>query len=203
MPNDNGNFAGRVAFVTGAATGIGRAAALAFASKGASVVAADLSEQGNQETARRIEKAGGRALAVKCDVSRAALEKAAETFGRLDFAFNNAGVEQPITNTRHMGRYSPAGRRMLTMPMNATKKKTTQSVLLVQMRAESRSRYCRQSARLLVQAACPPPRRQSPTGRAAGSMTSTLSPPGHDRCHDEAWGGRSHPNCPQASSAPP
>ena len=102
MSNDNGGFAGRVAFVTGAANGIGRAAAVAFASKGASVVAADLFEQGNQETARMIENAGGRALAVKCDVSRdndvkAALEKAAETFGRLDFAFNNAGVEQPIT----------------------------------------------------------------------------------------------------------
>jgi NAD(P)-dependent dehydrogenase (short-subunit alcohol dehydrogenase family) len=102
MPNDNRSFAGRVAFVTGAANGIGRAAALAFASKGASVVAADLAEQANQETARMIEKAGGRALAVKCDVSRdndvsAVLEKAVATFGRLDFAFNNAGVEQPIT----------------------------------------------------------------------------------------------------------
>ena len=102
MPNDSGSFAGKVAFVTGAANGIGRAAALAFAREGASVVVADISEQGNQETARMIEEAGGRALAVKCDVSRgddvkAALEKTVETFGRLDFAFNNAGVEQPIT----------------------------------------------------------------------------------------------------------
>lgn len=102
MPNDQGSFAGKVAFVTGAANGIGRAAALAFAREGASVVAADVSEQGNQETVRLIEEAGGRALAVRCDVSRAedvkaALEKTAETFGRLDFAFNNAGVEQPIT----------------------------------------------------------------------------------------------------------
>ena len=53
-------------------------------------------------TARMIEEAGGRALAIKCDESRdndvkAALEKTIETFGRLDFAFNNAGVEQPIT----------------------------------------------------------------------------------------------------------
>ena len=102
MTTDNESFAGRVAFVTGAANGIGRAAALAFASKGASVVAADISEQGNQETVRMIEKAGGSALAVKCDVSlntdvETALEKLVETFGRLDFAFNNAGVEQPIT----------------------------------------------------------------------------------------------------------
>ena len=73
MPNDSGGFAGKVAFVTGAANGIGRAAALAFAREGASVVVADVSEQGNQETARMIEQAGGRALAVKCDVSRATM----------------------------------------------------------------------------------------------------------------------------------
>jgi NAD(P)-dependent dehydrogenase (short-subunit alcohol dehydrogenase family) len=102
MPNGTGSFAGRVAFVTGAANGIGRAAALAFAREGASVAVADVSEQGNQETARMIEQAGGRAVAVGCDVSRAegvkaALGQAVETFGRLDFAFNNAGVEQPIT----------------------------------------------------------------------------------------------------------
>ena len=96
--NRNGNFAGKVAFVTGAASGIGRAAALAFAREGASVVVADVSEQGNQETARMIEEQGGRALAVRCDVTRgedvkAALAKAVEAFGRLDVAFNNAGVE--------------------------------------------------------------------------------------------------------------
>ncbi len=101
MTNQNGSFAGKVAFVTGAANGIGRAAALAFAREGAGVTVADVSEQGLQETARLIEQAGGRALAVRCDVSReedvrAALDKTAEAFGRLDFAFNNAGVEQPL-----------------------------------------------------------------------------------------------------------
>src|SRR5215207_7615031 len=101
MPNNDGSYKGKVAFVTGAANGIGRAAALAFAREGASVVAADLSEPGNRETARMIEESGGRAHAVRCDVSRAAdvkaaLDKTIETFGRLDFAFNNAGVEQPI-----------------------------------------------------------------------------------------------------------
>lgn len=100
--NQNGSFAGKVAFVTGAANSIGRAAAIAFAREGASVVGADVSEQGNQETRRLIEDAGGRALAVRCDVTRvedvkSALDKTIETFGRLDIAFNNAGVEQKTT----------------------------------------------------------------------------------------------------------
>ncbi len=101
MPNGNDGFSGKVAFVTGAGAGIGRAAALAFAREGASVVVADASEANNRETARIIEQAGGRALAVRCDVSRdedvkAALEKTIEVFGRLDYAFNNAGIEQAI-----------------------------------------------------------------------------------------------------------
>src|SRR3954451_169769 len=96
--NQTRQFTGKVAFVTGAASGIGRAAALTFAREGASVVAADVSEQGNQETARLIEEQGGRALAVRCDVTRAedvkaVLAKTVEAFGRLDFAFNNAGIE--------------------------------------------------------------------------------------------------------------
>jgi NAD(P)-dependent dehydrogenase (short-subunit alcohol dehydrogenase family) len=96
--NENGNFTGKVAFVTGAASGIGRETALAFARAGASVAVPDVSEKGTQETARLIEEQGGRALAVKCDVTRTedvktALDKTIGAFGRLDFAFNNAGVE--------------------------------------------------------------------------------------------------------------
>ncbi len=95
------SFAGKVAFVTGAASGIGRAAALAFAREGTSVVVADVAEQANQETAGLIEQAGGRALAVRCDVTRSqdiktALKEAVDAFGRLDVAFNNAGVENEV-----------------------------------------------------------------------------------------------------------
>jgi NAD(P)-dependent dehydrogenase (short-subunit alcohol dehydrogenase family) len=94
-------FAGRVAFVTGATSGIGRATALAFAREAASVVVADVDVDGARETAGLIAEAGSEALAMGCDVSRshevqAALTATVERFGRLDFAFNNAGVEQPI-----------------------------------------------------------------------------------------------------------
>src|SRR5215207_7936035 len=99
--NQNGSYTGKVAFVTGAGSGIGRAAALAFAREGASVVVSDISEQNIRETARRIEELGTRSLAVACDVTRtedvkAALDETIETFGRLDAAFNNAGVENEV-----------------------------------------------------------------------------------------------------------
>jgi NAD(P)-dependent dehydrogenase (short-subunit alcohol dehydrogenase family) len=95
---ESSDLASKVAFVTGAVSGIGRAAALAFARAGASVVVADLAADGNAETARMINDAGRRALALSCDVTRsedvkAALGTAVETFGRLDIAFNNVGVE--------------------------------------------------------------------------------------------------------------
>ena len=71
MEQQGNLFAGKVAFVTGGASGIGRAAALAFARQGASVVVADVSDEGNQETARLIEQEGGRARRpVRCDPCR-------------------------------------------------------------------------------------------------------------------------------------
>jgi NAD(P)-dependent dehydrogenase (short-subunit alcohol dehydrogenase family) len=89
-------FKDKVALVTGGSSGIGRATALAFARKGAKVVIADWIE--NEETIDIIENLGCDAIFVKCDVSKSAavkslIEKTFATFGQLDFAFNNAGIE--------------------------------------------------------------------------------------------------------------
>jgi short chain dehydrogenase len=107
--NKNGSYAGKVAFVTGAASGIGRATALAFAREVASVLVADVSEQGNEETARMIENEGGLAIAVRCDVTqakdvKAALAKAVEVFGRLNFALQRRCGAEEADRDRRVGR---------------------------------------------------------------------------------------------------
>lgn len=92
------NFKDKVAFVTGASTGIGRATALAFANNGAKVVVADVNEDAGGQTARMIQESGGDAFFVKCNVAnslevKAAIDKTIAQYSRLDFAFNNAGIE--------------------------------------------------------------------------------------------------------------
>lgn len=96
---------GKVAIVTGGGSGIGRAAALAYARDGAKVVVAGRRAAEIEETARLIKAEGGDALAVPTDVSKSAEVKALVTatvdrYGRLDAAFNNAGIEgfKPITD---------------------------------------------------------------------------------------------------------
>jgi NAD(P)-dependent dehydrogenase (short-subunit alcohol dehydrogenase family) len=90
-------FLGKVALVTGASSGIGRATALAYSRKGAQVVVSDIDEAGGTETVRLIQAEGGNAIFVKTDVSQPAeceqlVETAVARFGRLDYACNNAGV---------------------------------------------------------------------------------------------------------------
>jgi len=89
---------GKVAMVTGAGSGIGRASALAFAKNGAKVVVNDIVAEGAEETVEMIKAAGGEAIFVKADVTQAIevealINKTVEIYGRLDYAHNNAGID--------------------------------------------------------------------------------------------------------------
>ncbi|MCA3842059.1 glucose 1-dehydrogenase [Burkholderia sp.] len=91
------HFAGKVAVVTGAATGIGRQAALSFAEAGAQVALLDTVVSAAEDTAHEIERLGAKAIVLRTDVSRdedvrQAIDMTVETFGRLDIAFNNAVI---------------------------------------------------------------------------------------------------------------
>src|SRR4029077_10399825 len=95
-------FAGRVALVTGGNAGIGRAAAIEFAKHGAKVVVSGRREKEGHEVIAEIKALGGEAIFVRSDVSKesdvkAMIERTLATFGRLDFAFNNAGIEEALT----------------------------------------------------------------------------------------------------------
>ncbi len=90
-------FTERVAVVTGGATGIGRATALAFANEGAKVVVADVNAREGEETVRLIRDGGGEAIFVRTDVSKSAswqqlVNETLEQYGRIDILFNNAGI---------------------------------------------------------------------------------------------------------------
>lgn len=100
-------FDGQVALVTGAAKGMGLAAARAFAQSGAAVAMADMDAEGVAREAQALANAGARALAIACDVAdearvRDMVAATVKEFGRLDAAFNNAGIQSPVTDTAEL-----------------------------------------------------------------------------------------------------
>ncbi|SDI35075.1 NAD(P)-dependent dehydrogenase, short-chain alcohol dehydrogenase family [Paraburkholderia steynii] len=100
----DGMFQGKVALVTGAGSGLGLAAARAFAAEGACVVLADVDEGAVEAAAARLVASGHQALAVHCNVADEAQVKAmvdltVATYGRLDAAYNNAGINSPVAET--------------------------------------------------------------------------------------------------------
>lgn len=100
-----GILAGKVALITGAAGGIGRASAIAFAREGAKVMVADINEAGGLETRQLIRDAGGEAEFMACRVDieeqvAVLVQRTVDTFGSLDCAFNNAGISTTATELK-------------------------------------------------------------------------------------------------------
>lgn len=103
------DFTGKVALITGAAAGMGLAAAQAFAEAGAAVALADFREDVVKAEAQKLAAAGHKAIAIRCDVSddgqvEQMVERTVQEFGRLDAAFNNAGVMARIAATAESSR---------------------------------------------------------------------------------------------------
>ncbi|MFJ2094640.1 SDR family NAD(P)-dependent oxidoreductase [Streptomyces sp. NPDC087901] len=101
--NPTYDFTGQVAFVTGASSGMGLAAARAFAQSGAAVALTDVNETALTAAAQQLTDEGHRVLALTCDVTdedqvAAAVDRTVQTFGRLDMAYNNAGIQIPPTD---------------------------------------------------------------------------------------------------------
>jgi meso-butanediol dehydrogenase / (S,S)-butanediol dehydrogenase / diacetyl reductase len=95
-----GKLDGKIALITGAGSGIGRATAILFAREGAKVAVVDVDEDGAQKAAAEIAKSGGQAFAFKADVSKARdaeamVAEAVKRYGRLDIIYNNAGIFFP------------------------------------------------------------------------------------------------------------
>jgi NAD(P)-dependent dehydrogenase (short-subunit alcohol dehydrogenase family) len=95
-------FTGKVALITGGNAGIGRATAIEFAKHGAKVVITGRREKEGHEVIAEIKALGGEAIFAQTDVSKesdvkAMIERTLQTFGRLDYAFNNAGIEETLT----------------------------------------------------------------------------------------------------------
>ncbi|MBQ7739209.1 MAG: SDR family oxidoreductase [Desulfovibrionaceae bacterium] len=100
-------FDGKVALITGAAKGMGLAAAKGFVDSGAAVAMADVDLESLEKEVAAIKQMGGKALAIQCDVAdeaqvKAMVAKTVEVFGRLDLAFNNAGIQSPVTDTAEL-----------------------------------------------------------------------------------------------------
>ena len=128
---------GKVAVITGGGSGIGRATSLRLAREGCAIVVADWNEEGAQETVRLVVDGGGRASAIRTDVTSseditAMLDHAEHEFGRLDILYNNAGVT--TGDPRYPDSPEANWRRTVEIDLNAVIEGTRQAVLRMRKR---------------------------------------------------------------------